>query len=82
MKKKVEITQSENREVVILSFIHSLNEYLLSICSVQDILLDTRDAMKKKTVSVHENVLSRDLNLVHIFVNLNAYFWRSISLYV
>lgn len=48
MKKKVEITQSENWEIVILSFIHSLNKYLLSTCSVQGILLDTRDAMKKK----------------------------------
>lgn len=48
MKKKVEITQSENWEVVVLSFIHSLNKYLLSTCSVHGILLDIRDAMKKK----------------------------------
>lgn len=52
MKKKVEITQSENWEVVILSFIHSLNKYLLSTCSVHGILLDKRDAMKKKRQSL------------------------------
>lgn len=48
MKKKVAITQSENWEVVNPSFTHSLNTYLLSTCSVQGILLDTRDAVKKQ----------------------------------
>lgn len=42
----------------ILSFIHSLNMYLLSTCSVQGILLDIRDTTEKK-LFVHESLLYR-----------------------